>query len=165
MAKNRKYRTLAIVPARGGSKSIPYKNIVSLGGQPLLGYALQAIKKSIHISRLIVDTDDRKIAQVARECGAETPYFRPKELATDSAPTMPVLRHALQWLEKNEGYAPDYILLVQATSPFIKTEEINAAIELIQKHPEADSVTSVIEVPNNFHPINLRLISAEGYLK
>jgi len=156
---------LAIVPARGGSKSIPYKNIVPLGGQPLLSYAVNAIKKSPLVNRLIVDTDDQKIAAVAKKIGAEVPYLRPAELATDTTPTMPVLRHALEWLEKNEGYKPDYVLLVQATSPFIKTEEITAALELIVKHPEADSVTSVVEIPNNFHPINSRLITEDGWLQ
>ncbi len=158
-------RTLAIIPARGGSKSIPGKNIVPLGGKPLIAYAIEAVKKSRHISRLIVNTDDREIADVAKQFGAEVPYVRPAALATDSTPTMPVLRQTLEWLEAHESYIPDYIILVQATSPFIKTAEIDAALELIKAHSEADSVTSVVEVPNDFHPINLRLINENGYLQ
>lgn len=161
----KKIEILAIIPARGGSKSIPYKNITPLGGKPLLSYALAVIKQSQQVNRLIVDTDDEKITAVAKSLGAEAPYRRPAELATDTTPTMPVLRHSLEWLEKNENYKPDYVLLVQATSPFIKTSEIDAALDLIKKNPQADSVTSVIEVPNQFHPINLRQITESGYLE
>lgn len=160
----KKRETLAIIPARGGSKSIPYKNIVPLGGKPLLAYALSAISASRRVSRVIVDTDDNKIAGVAREFGAEVPYLRPAELALDTTPTMPVLKNSLAWLKSNEKYEPDYVLLVQATSPFIRPEQIDATIELMVANPKADSVTSVIEVPNNFHPINLRLIDENGYL-
>lgn len=156
---------LAIIPARGGSKSIPKKNITDLGGKPLLCYVLEAIKKSKYVTRVIVDTEDKEIADVARKYGAEVPYLRPKELATDIAATMPVLKHSLKWLKENESYQPDLVLLAQATSPFMKTSEIDGALELIQKNPDADSVTSVIEVPNNFHPINLRLINEEGFLR
>ncbi len=158
-------KVLAIIPARGGSKSIPYKNIVPLAGKPLLSYAVNAIKASKLVNRLIVDTDYYKISDVAKSLGAEVPYLRPAELATDTAATMPVLRNSLEWLAKNENYFPDYILLVQATSPFIKTSEIDVAIDLIHKNSEADSVTSVIEVPNNFHPINSRLITDSGWLQ
>ncbi len=158
-------KILAIIPARGGSKSIPYKNIVLLGGKPLLSYAVRAIQESKLVNRLIVDTDDQKIADVAKSFGASVPYLRPAELATDTSATMPVLRNSLEWLKSKEGYVPDYVLLVQATSPFIKTAEIDAAIELIKNRPEADSVTSVIEVPNNFHPINSRLITEDGWLQ
>ncbi|MEK7641166.1 MAG: acylneuraminate cytidylyltransferase family protein [Patescibacteria group bacterium] len=160
-----KLEVLAIVPARGGSKSIPKKNIIDLSGKPLISYALAAIKNSKSVNRVIVSTDDQEIAGVAKKYGAEVPFLRPAELATDTAPTMPVLRHVLDQLKQSEGYEPSWVLLVQPTSPFIKTEEIDAAIELIKKNSEADSVTSVIEVPNNFHPINSRLITEDGWLQ
>lgn len=158
-------KVLAIVPARGGSKSIPKKNIVSLGGRPLISYALSAIKASRLVSRIIVSTDDPEISEVSKKYGAEVPFLRPAELATDTAPTMPVLRHVLEKLKTDEGYTPDFVLLVQPTSPFIKTEEIDAALELIINNPKADSVTTVAEVPNNFHPINSRLITEDGWLQ
>lgn len=156
---------LAVLPARGGSKSIPKKNITPLGGRPLISYALAAVRSSSAVSRTIVDTDDAEIAEVARGLGAETPYLRPAELAQDDTPTMPVLRHALAWLEKNESYVPDALLLVQPTSPFIRAREITDAVALLAAHPEADSVTSVQEVTNHFHPFNLRRIEDDGFLR
>lgn len=158
-------QVLALLPARGGSKSIPRKNIAPLGGKPLLSYAVNAVRRSPGVARIIVDTDDAEIAAVARGLGAETPYVRPAELAKDDTPTMPVLRHALEWLQENESYAPDAVLLVQPTSPFVRTEQISAAIDLLAAHPEADSVTSVQEVPNHFHPFNLRRIEDDGFLR
>lgn len=156
---------LAIIPARGGSKSIPRKNIVELGGKPLLAWVLGTVKASKLVSRALVSTEDAEIAAVAKKYGAEVPFMRPKELTEDATPGMPVIKHALEWLKEKEKYIPDYVLLVQPTSPFIKTSEIDAALELIQKNPQADSVTSVQEVPNHFHPINLRLLTDEGYLQ
>ncbi len=163
MAQNRKYRTLAIVPARGGSKSIPYKNIVNLGGRPLISYCLQAVKKSKLVDRLIVTTDDLKIAKVAKKYGAEVPFLRPKELAQDSTPTIPVIEHALKWLEDSQGYKPDFILLIEPTTPFIKTDQINKAFKMMIDK-QADSSTTVISVPRIFHPYHIRLASDEGSL-
>ncbi len=158
-------KVLAILPARGGSKSIPKKNIADLGGKPMLAYGIAAARACPAVSRIVVDTDDAEIAAVARAHGAETPYVRPAELATDTSPTMPVLRHALEWLKANEGYGPDAVLLLQPTSPFVRTQEIADAIALLAAHPEADSVTSVQEVPNHFHPVNLRRIEEDGCLR
>lgn len=155
---------LALIPARGGSKSIPLKNIVSLGGRPLLTYTLQAVCKSRYVNRVIVDTDHPEIAAVATQNGAEVPYLRPQALAQDDTPTMPVLRHSLDWLEKTESYVPDYVLLVEATRPFIKTEDIDRGFDLILRRPDADSLTTVIEVPNRFHPYRIRFIDEEGWL-
>ena len=123
MYKN--YTTLAIVPARGGSKSIPKKNIVDLGGKPLLSYSINAIKQSKSVSRVLVTTDDSLIANVAKDYKADVPFLRPKELAQDQTPTIPVIVHALQWLEEHEGSKPDYVLLVQPTEPFIRSEQFD----------------------------------------
>lgn len=163
MARNRKYRTLAIVPARGGSKSIPYKNIVNLGGRPLISYCIKAIRKSRLVDRLIVTTDDSKIAKVSKKYGAEVPFLRPAELAQDSTPTIPVIEHTLRWLEKFEGYKPDFVLLVEPTTPFIKTEQIDEAFEMLVDK-QADSSTTVISVPRVFHPYHIRVASDEGFL-
>lgn len=156
---------LVVLPARGGSKSIPKKNIVPLGGKPLIAWAIEAAKAATRVDRVIVDTDNDEIAAVARQCGAETPYLRPAELAQDDTPTMPVLRAGLAWLAEHEDYRPDALLLVQPTSPFIRAEQIDAAIALLEAHPEADSVTTVIELPHHFHPYNLRRIGEDGYLR
>lgn len=159
----RQYQTLAIVPARGGSKSIPHKNIHPLGGKPLLDYCLRAIRKSRFVDRVIVSTDDKKIAAVAREHGAEVPFMRPPELAQDASPTIPVIEHALLWLEENEGYIPDYVLLVQPTEPFVKPEQIDALFELVVSK-RADSGITMIPVPRIFHPYHVRRITPDGYL-
>lgn len=149
---------MAIIPARGGSKGIPLKNIVPLGGKPLISYVIKAAKKSEYISRVIVSTDDMKIAQVSREYGAEVPFYRPVELSEDNSPVIPVLYHAVEWLYQNENYRADILLLLQPTSPFIESKQIDDAIKLLLMQPDADAVTTIIEVPHNFHPYNIRII-------
>src|SRR3990170_965342 len=119
---------LAVIPARGGSKSIPRKNIKPLGGKPLIGWTIDAALQSRMLSRVIVSTDDAEIAQAARECGAETPFLRPPELAQDDSSSISVVLHALQWLEEQEHFSPDYVLLLQPTSPFRNAHDIRAAI-------------------------------------
>lgn len=156
--------TVAIIPARGGSKSIPKKNIVSLHGKPLIRYAIDAAKKSAQVKRVIVSTDSDEIAAVARACGAETPFVRPKELAEDTTPTIPVIVHTLEWLEKNEQYLPEYVLLLQPTEPFVKPEHIDQVLDLvIEKH--ADSGITMIPSPRIFHPYHVRKVNDEGFLE
>lgn len=155
---------LALIPARGGSKSIPLKSIADLGGTPLLGHVIAAIKKSRYVGRIVVTTDDEKIAAVAREYGAETPFLRPAELAQDTTPTIPVVEHALRWLEEREGYAPEYVLLVQPTSPFVRTEQVDALFEkMAEKH--ADSGITAIRAPRIFHPYHVRVETPDGLLE
>jgi len=157
-------RTLAIIPARGGSKSIPDKNIVLLGGAPLISYAIQAIGKAETVDRVIVSTDSEKIADVARRFGAEVPFLRPAELAEDTTPTIPVIRHAIEWLEREEGFRPDYVLLVQPTEPFVQGEHIDAVFHrMIEKG--ADSGITMIPVPRIFHPYHVRRETNGGYLE
>lgn len=153
---------LAIIPARGGSKSIPKKNIALLNGQPLMAYIIETCLKSTLVSRIIVSTDDEEIAQVGRRYGADVPFMRPAELARDDSPTLPVLEHAATWLAEHESYRPDIIILVQATSPFTSVDEIDGAITLLDSRPDADAVTTVIEAPHNYHPYNIRQINEDG---
>ena len=153
---------LGILPARGGSKSIPKKNIARLGGKPLIAYIIDAMKRSQHITRVIVSTDDIEIAAVARDYGAEVPFMRPAEFAQDSSPTMPVLFHAAEWLEQHEGYRPELMVLSQPTSPFTRTGQMDQAIELLKTDATATAVTTVIEVEHNYHPYNVRQINTDG---
>ena len=95
---------LALIPARGGSKGIPRKNIRNFAGYPLIAWSIAAAKQSEFVTRVIVSTDDEEIAAVARESGAETPFLRPAELAQDKTTDLPVFEHAIQWLEENENY-------------------------------------------------------------
>lgn len=156
--------TVAIIPARGGSKSIPKKNIVDLGGKPLIVYAIEAMKRSRSVKRIIVTTDNEEIATIAKRFGAEVPFMRPKELAEDSTPTNPVIMHALLWLERNEKYRPEYVLLIQPTEPFVKSEQIDALYELVVSK-KADSGITMIPVPRVFHPYHVRRLTEEGYLE
>lgn len=134
---------LALIPARGGSKGIPRKNLIVLDGQPLIAYTIQQARQSRHITRAIVSTDDDEIAQVARSLGAQVPFMRPAEYAQDLSPDIDVFRHALRWLQQNEGYLPDLVVHLRPTGPVRRVEVINEAIELMLQHPEADSLRSV----------------------
>lgn len=154
---------VAIIPARGGSKSIPYKNIVDLGGKPLIAYCIAALKKSKSVDRIIVSTDDKKIRDVAMQCGAEAPFLRPKKLAEDTTPTIPVIRHALLWLEKHENYKPEYVVLAQPTEPFLKTEHVDALVALVKKK-KADSGITMVAVGRTHHPYHVRFVSEDGFL-
>jgi CMP-N,N'-diacetyllegionaminic acid synthase len=144
-------KILGIIPARGGSKSIPRKNIKPFCGKPLIAWSIQTLKESGVCDRVIVSTDDREIADVAAHFGAETPFIRPAELAEDTTPTLPVLQHAVSWLKEREGYNPDYVLLLEPPSVSKRPFHIREAAELLLK-TGADSVVSVAEVPGTFSP-------------
>lgn len=133
---------LGIVPARGGSKSIPRKNIRPLRGKPLIAYTIESARAAMRLSRPIVSTDDEEIARVARVFGAEVPFLRPPELAADDTPDAPVFLHALRWLADHEGYAPDYVAVLRPTSPLRQPEHIEGAIE-VALSTGADVVKSV----------------------
>jgi CMP-N-acetylneuraminic acid synthetase len=144
MIENKKVLALAL--ARGGSKGIPGKNIKLLAGKPLIRWVIDAAKVSQYVDRVILSTDYETIAEVGRQCGAEVPFVRPAEIAEDSTPDTPVFEHALAWLKENEGYEPDIIVHLRPTAPLLISKEIDEAIELLERHPEADSVRS-IEIP------------------
>jgi CMP-N,N'-diacetyllegionaminic acid synthase len=154
-------KTLAIVPARGGSKSIPDKNIKIVAGKPLIAWTILETLASPNIDRLIVSTDSPKISQVALEYGAEAPFLRPVELAQDDTPGIAPIVHAARWLHQNEGYEPDYVLCLQPTSPFRTAEDIDGAIALAQEK-EADSVISVTLVKH--HPNWMKHLDETGKL-
>jgi len=124
---------VAIIPARGGSKSIPRKNVKELFGKPLISYPITLAKSIPAINKVVVSTDDLEIADIAKICGAEVPFIRPSELAQDETPTLPVLQHCVNYLEKNDGYKADIIILLYPTSPFLKKERIEESIELIKE--------------------------------
>mgnify|MGYP006090038449 FL=1 len=142
-------KTLGIIPARGGSKGIPKKNIKLLNGKPLIAYTLEAALSST-IDRVVVSTDCQEIAQVAKQFGVEV-IIRPSELAKDSTPTLPVLQHIVNNI--NETF--DAVVTLQPTSPLRVAKHINEAIELFKNDDMADSLVSVIEVPHNYMPEKL----------
>ena len=134
---------LALIPARGGSKSIPRKNIKSLAGYPLIAYSIAAGLASTQVSRVVVSTDDEEIAAVSRRYGAEVPFLRPPEYSQDDTPDLPVFQHALQWLAEEEGYHPEIVVQLRPTSPFRRTRHIDKAVALLLAHPEADAARTV----------------------
>jgi CMP-N-acetylneuraminic acid synthetase len=155
-------RVLGIVPARGGSKGVPRKNIKILSGKPLIAYTIEEALKSKYIDRLIVSTDDIEIAEIAKQFGAEVPFLRPIELANDTAKAIGVVKHALKQMEKMDALDYNIIVYLEPPAPLKKTEDIDEAIEMFAAQ-NPDSVVSVNEA-NQFHPILMKKI-IEGKLE
>ncbi|HPS41871.1 MAG TPA: acylneuraminate cytidylyltransferase [Anaerolineaceae bacterium] len=155
-----KPEVLAIIPARGGSKGIPRKNIKSFAGYPLISYSIAAAKQSKSVTRTIVSSDDEEIAAVARAWGAETPFLRPAELAADLTTDLPVFQHALHWLQEHEGYTPDLVIQLRPTSPIRPRACVDESVELLLQHPEADSVRGVVRSGQN--PYKMWRLGKEG---
>ncbi len=143
--------TLAIIPARGGSKGIPRKNIRPFAGHPLIAYSIAAGLQASTVGRVIVSTDDEEIAAVAREFGALTPFLRPAELAQDNTTDLPVFEHALKWLEEIEGYRPEVVVQLRPTSPLRPPGCVDAAVKTLLEHPQADCVRGVVPAGQNPH--------------
>jgi CMP-N,N'-diacetyllegionaminic acid synthase len=157
-------KIFGLIPARGGSKAIPRKNIVLLAGKPLLAYTCEAAVGSLKLDRVILSTDDPEIVQVGQKFGVEAPFLRPGNLADDETPILPVIRHALDWLEEKEDTHFDIIVLLQPTSPLRKSAHIDAAIDLMVS-TGADNVVSVTAVPHNFNPVSVMRLDNDGYLQ
>ncbi|MHA1438602.1 MAG: acylneuraminate cytidylyltransferase family protein [Promethearchaeota archaeon] len=163
-----KKKFLGIITARGGSKGIPKKNIKKLAGKPLIEYTFDAVKKSKLIDRCILSTDDEEIINFSKSKDIEVPFKRPAELATDDAKSIDVLIHAVNYLEREENYVPNYIITLQPTSPLRTAEDIDKSIELILNDKNADSLVSVIEVPHHFNPYSIMSYNGtylEHYIK
>lgn len=154
---------LALIPARGGSKSIPRKNILPFAGHPLIAYSIAAGLAARSVTRVIVSTDDEEIAAVARRYGAETPFLRPAEHSRDHTPDLPVFRHALQWLETNEGYRPRIVVQLRPTSPFRRVAHIDAAVLRLLERPDADAVRTVCIPFQN--PYKMWRIGSDGFMR
>lgn len=154
-------KVAALIPARGGSKGIPRKNLALLAGQPLLAWTIDAALGSENLSRVLVSTDDVEIAEVARQHGAEVPFLRPPELAADESGALEVALHALDWIEQSTSGRPEYLLLLQPTSPLRTTADIDAAIDLARAR-SADAVLSVCEATP--HPLLARRVDENGVL-
>jgi CMP-N-acetylneuraminic acid synthetase len=140
---------LALIPARGGSKGIPRKNIRPFAGFPLIAYSLAAALQAKTVTRVIVSTDDPEIAEVARAFGAEVPFLRPAELAADGTNDLPVFQHALGWLADQQDYHPEIVLHLHATSPIRPHGFIDQAVHLLLEHAEAECVRSVVSPGQN----------------
>ena len=137
-----KPEVLALIPARGGSKSVPRKNLLQVAGKPLIAYSIGHALECTKITRTIVSTDDDEIAEVARSFGAEVPFRRPAEAATDTATDLQVFRHALLFLQE-QGYTPELVVHLRPTGPVRRIDLIEHAINMMLRHPEADSLRAV----------------------
>ena len=158
-------RFLSIIPARGGSKGIPGKNITPLCGKPLIGWTIEASLESTYVERTIVSTDDEVIASISRNFGAEVPFLRPDFLAQDDTPTLAVLKHVIGRLKDDEGWIPDAVITLQPTSPLRTSEDIDAAVRKFMSDPKSESLVSCMEVPHIFHPTSVMKLNSMGYLE
>lgn len=156
-------RVVGLVPARAGSKGVPGKNVRPLGGRPLLTYTAEAALAAGRLARVILSTDAEQIAEVGRRCGLEVPFLRPRALARDDTPMLPVVQHAVRWLEEH-GERLDALCLLQPTTPFRRPGDIDACIALLEA-TGADSVTTILPVPPEHHPYWVYLRDAEGHLR
>jgi|TARA_Y100000310_G_scaffold214702_1_gene215649 N-acylneuraminate cytidylyltransferase/CMP-N,N'-diacetyllegionaminic acid synthase len=154
---------LCVITARGGSKGIPGKNIKDLGGKPLIAYSIEQAKKSKLITHSIVSTDDKEIAEVSKKHGGEVPFMRPSELAEDDTPHLPVMRHAVSFMEEKLGIIFDYIVIFQPTSPFRTVEDIDCTIQKLVD-TKANSAVSVCEVETKYHPMKMKKLEGDKVL-
>lgn len=141
---------LALVPARGGSKGVPDKNVKPLAGHSLLDYTARAARESGVVDRIILSTDSAEIADAGRRAGLEVPFVRPATLAADDTPMVPVIVHALSDLSR-QGWSPEFVVLLQPTSPLRRPDHIRAAVKML-RDTGADSVVTVVEVPRHLSP-------------
>ena len=139
-------KVVAIIPARGGSKGLPGKNILPLLGKPVLAYTAEAARQATTLDRIILSTDSEEIAQAGKEWGLEVPFLRPDHLATDTAHPTAVIEHAVSFLEEQEGYQVDLLVTLQPTSPLRCSHHIDQTVRLVQEQPEFDSAITVAEV-------------------
>ncbi len=155
--------TLALIPARSGSKSLPHKNVRDFAGKPLLAHSIEQALAAHAVDRVIVSTDSAEYAAIARNYGAETPFLRPAELATDDATDLVVFRHALDWLREHEGWEPDIVVHLRPTYPRREPADIDRVVELLAGDPGLDSVRSV--APAAETPFKMWTRDADGRLR
>jgi len=141
----KKVNIVGIIPARGGSKGVPKKNIKEIGGFPMIAYSVVAGQMSKKIDRCIVSTDSQEISDIAKAYGADVPFLRPSEFAKDSSTDIEYIKHAIDWFDKNEGYIPEYWVLLRPTTPLREAQLIDNAIDEIVNHSEATSLISIHE--------------------
>ncbi len=154
---------VAIIPARGGSKGVPRKNIALLGGYPLIAYSIAIAKLAKNISRIIVSTDSSEFASIAKKYGAEVPFLRPADLSEDRSPDLDFILHAIDWFQQQEGRTPDYFIHLRPTTPLRDPVIINQAIKEIGGRVEATSLRSGHLAPES--PFKWFMRDEQGYFK
>lgn len=161
MYKNKKI--LAIIPARGGSKGLPGKNIKKFNEKPLIGWTIDSAKLSKYIDKFYVSTDCKVIAKTVEKLGESVPIMRPKKFAKDESPSWQLIIHALEYF-KNKGETYDYVALLEPTSPLRKDDDIDRAISLLINNPKADCLVSIGEVHTE-HPDITKKIDKDGFIE
>lgn len=152
-------KVLGVIPARGGSKGIPEKNIYPLNGKPLIAYTIEAASQSKLLTDFIVSTDSDKIQEVSEQFGAKVPFRRPEELSHDSALAIPTIQHAVKTYEEMQGITYDYIIMLQPTAPLRTAHDIDESLRKLM-NSDADSIISIVDV-DNYHPIKMKKIEDE----
>lgn len=151
---------LAIIPARGGSKGVPHKNIIELNGHPLLAYGIAAAKLA-GVERVLISTDSKEYAEIAKHYGAEVPFLRPVQLSTDQSTDYDFMRHAMEWVRDNEGIEPEYWMHVRPTTPLRDPTVLKEAIQLIKSDSKATSLRSGHEAQES--PFKWLMKDEKGY--
>ncbi len=158
-----KKKVVAIIPARGGSKGLPRKNIRMLAGKPLVAYAIEVAKKCPYINRVLVSTDDKEIADVSKKWGADVPFLRPAEFSDDFTTTVQVLNHALDWLKEHEQYEPDIVVFLQPTDVFRTQGMVDEVVHKMLKDSTFDTVFSAYrEMKNYWHYVDGKLVRLDN---
>lgn len=150
---------LGVVPARGGSKGVPRKNVADVAGKPLIAWTLEAARRAPSLTRVVVSTEDEEIAALCRRLGADVPFLRPAELAQDRTPTLPVVQHALAQAEAQDGRRYEAVVLLQPTTPLREAADIEQGVALL-KATGAESVVSVVDV-GGYHPLRMKRFEGE----
>lgn len=150
-----------MIPARGGSKSVSRKNVKDFLGKPLLAWTIEVALESGVFERVILSTDDEAIGKIGQAYGAEVPFLRPQELAEDSSLTAPVIRHGIEWLERHENWVPDFVLVLEPTSPGRRSYHIRESGSLLLESG-ADSLASVSELPHHYNPDKVLKVHSDG---
>lgn len=155
---------LGLIPARGGSKGLPRKNIKPLLGKPLIAWTIEQALASKYIDKVIVSTEDEEIAEVSKKYGAKVPFMRPKELATDDSPTSDVILHALNWFQKKEENY-DYVVLLESTSPLRETNDIDECVKLLIDNESAKSIVSISKLESAHPEFNVIIDEKSNFIK
>ncbi len=154
-------RVLVVIPARGGSKGVPRKNLAPIAGVPLVVHTIRAALASRHpLVDVIVSTEDHEVAEVARQAGASVPFMRPEDLATDTAKSIDVITHAVRFVEDRDGEELDWVMTLQPTAPLRAAEDIDGAIAAAATDEDCDSVISVVQLVDS-HPVFAKRIEDE----
>jgi CMP-N,N'-diacetyllegionaminic acid synthase len=157
-------RILGLIPARGGSKGLPRKNILPLLGKPLISWSIEQGLSSAYLDSVVVSTDDEEIASIAKHDGAEVPFLRPEELASDAAASIEVIAHAIEFLEK-KGERFDYLLLLEPTSPLREVKDIDTCIERLMESTAAQAIVSVAKLEGTHPEFNVLIDTATGCIR